>query len=174
MGIETVASCSAADGPPGHVRAADRAVRLGPAPAGESYLRGDAIVAAALETGAEAIHPGYGFLAERASFAAAVDAAGLTFIGPASGTIAALGDKLAARRSATAAGLPVVPGTLEPAPIDRPDQVDAVIASAESVGFPVLVKAAARGGGRGLRRVDDAAARPAGVAAPAAQARAPL
>ena len=107
MGIETVAVFSDADVTAGHVRAADRAVRLGPAPAVESYLRGDAIVAAALETGAEAIHPGYGFLAERASFAAAVDAAGLTFIGPASGTIAALGDKLAARRSATAAGVPV-------------------------------------------------------------------
>ena len=172
MGIETVAVFSDADVTAGHVRAADRAVRLGPAPAVESYLRGDAIVAAALETGAEAIHPGYGFLAERASFAAAVDAAGLTFIGPASGTIAALGDKLAARRSATAAGVPVVPGTLEPAPIDRPDQVDAVIASAESVGFPLLVKAAAGGGGRGMRRVDDAAGLPAALDAAAAEARA--
>ena len=172
MGIETVAVYSDADATAGHVRAADRAVRLGAAPAAESYLRGDAIVAAALDAGAEGIHPGYGFLAERASFAAAVEAAGLTFIGPASTTIAALGDKLAARRSATGAGVPVVPGTLEPAPLDRPDQVDAVVASAESIGFPLLVKAAAGGGGRGMRRVADAVALPAALVAAAAEARA--
>jgi acetyl/propionyl-CoA carboxylase alpha subunit len=105
-----VAVYSDADARAAHVRSATTAVRIGPAPAVESYLRGDAIVAAALETGAEAIHPGYGFLAERASFAAAVEAAGLVFVGTVERTIAALGDKLAARRSRRGGGVPVVPG----------------------------------------------------------------
>ena len=103
----------------GHVRAADLAVRIGPAPPAESYLRGDAIVEAAIQTGAEAIHPGYGFLSERAAFARAVEDAGLVFVGPSAETIAMLGDKLAARRLAREAGVPVVPGTLEPASVDR-------------------------------------------------------
>jgi len=106
LGIETVAVYSDADADAAHVRSATTAVRLGPAPAAESYLRGEAIVAAALQTGAEAIHPGYGFLAERASFAAAVEAAGLVFVGPSSSAIAALGDKLAARRVAADADVP--------------------------------------------------------------------
>jgi len=153
MGMESVAVYSDADVHARHVRAADRAVRIGPAPAADSYLRAEAIVEAALATGAGAVHPGYGFLAERASFAAAVEAAGLAFVGPDSRSIAALGDKLAARRTATEAGVPVVPGTLEPAPVDRPDEVEEIVAAARKVGFPLLVKAAAGGGGRGMRRV---------------------
>ena len=147
------------------------AVRLGAAPAGESYLRGEAIVEAAIETRAEAIHPGYGFLAERASFAAQVEAAGLVFVGPSSATIAALGDKLAARRVAGEAGVPVVPGTLEPAPVDRPDQLDEIVKAAERVGYPLLVKAAAGGGGRGMRRVERRERLPAALASGSAEAR---
>lgn len=165
MGMEAVAVYSDADAAAAHVRAADIAVRLGPAPAADSYLRGDLIVAAALATKAEAIHPGYGFLAERASFAADVEAAGIVFVGPAHGAIAALGDKLAARRVATAAGVPVVPGTLEPAPVDAPDQVAAIVQEAEHIGFPLLVKAAAGGGGRGMRRVAKAVELPAALVA---------
>ena len=97
-----------------HVQTADAAVRLGPAPAAESYLRADAIIEAARATGAEAIHPGYGFLSERAAFARAVIDAGLAFVGPRPDAIEALGDKLTARRTAQAAGVPVVPGTFEP------------------------------------------------------------
>ncbi|MFM2105089.1 MAG: acetyl-CoA carboxylase, biotin carboxylase subunit [Chloroflexota bacterium] len=165
LGMEAVAVYSDPDREAAHVRAADAAVRLGAAPAAESYLRADAIVEAALATGAEAVHPGYGFLAERASFAQAVIDAGLVFVGPPPAAIAALGDKLAARRTATAAGVPVVPGTLEPAPVDRPDAVDAIVAEAERVGFPLLVKAAAGGGGRGMRLVERAADLPAALVA---------
>jgi acetyl/propionyl-CoA carboxylase alpha subunit len=136
-----------------HVRAADLAIRLGPAPPTESYLRIDAIVAAAVASGAEAVHPGYGFLSERAAFALAVEEAGLVFVGPPPAVIAALGDKLAARRIARLADVPHVPGTLEAVSVDRPDQLEAVIAAAAGVGFPLLVKAAAGGGGRGIRRV---------------------
>jgi acetyl/propionyl-CoA carboxylase alpha subunit len=163
LGIEAVAVYSDADRHAAHVRAADVAVRIGPAPAPESYLLADVIVAAAVATGAQAVHPGYGFLAERASFAQAVEDAGLVFVGPPPAAIAALGDKLAARRSATAAGVPVVPGTLDPAPVDRPDQVAAIVAEAERVGFPLLVKAAAGGGGRGMRRVEAASELPAAL-----------
>ncbi|HEY3164965.1 MAG TPA: biotin carboxylase N-terminal domain-containing protein [Candidatus Limnocylindrales bacterium] len=171
LGIETVAVYSDADAGALHVRLADDAVRLGPAPAAESYLRGDAIVDAARRTGALAIHPGYGFLAERASFALAVEDAGLVFVGPSSAAIAALGDKLSARRAASAAGVPVVPGTLEPAPVDRPDAVERIVAEAERIGFPLLVKAAAGGGGRGMRRVTGAHELPAALASGAAEAR---
>ncbi len=153
LGIAAVAVYSDADAQAMHVRMADSAVRLGPPPPGESYLRIDAIVDAARDMGAEAIHPGYGFLAERAAFARAVEDAGLVFIGPSSATIEALGDKLNARRLAARVGVPAVPGTLEPAPVDRPDQVAAIIDTAERIGFPLLVKAAAGGGGRGMRRV---------------------
>jgi acetyl/propionyl-CoA carboxylase alpha subunit len=170
LGIEAVAVYSDADAGAGHVRAADSAVRLGPAPAGESYLRGDAIIEAARQTGAEAIHPGYGFLAERASFASAVENAGLVFVGPSSAAIAALGDKLAARRLVQAAGVPVVPGTREPASIDRPDGVEAILMVAAEVGFPLFVKAAAGGGGRGMRRVIRSDELPAALAAGSAEA----
>ena len=162
--MEAVAVYSDADAAAQHVRLADRAIRIGPAPPAESYLRIDAILDAALETGAEAIHPGYGFLAERAAFARAVEAAGIVFVGPPSATIDALGDKLHARRTAREVGVTAVPGTLEPAPVDRPDQVDAIVAEAEAIGFPLLVKAAAGGGGRGMRRVATAAELPAALA----------
>jgi acetyl/propionyl-CoA carboxylase alpha subunit len=171
LGAEAVAVFSDADATAEHVRVADEAVRLGPAPARESYLRIDAILDAAARTGAEAIHPGYGFLAERAEFARAVEDAGLAFVGPGSATIAALGDKLAARRGASAVGVPIVPGTLEPAPVDRPDEVAAIVAEAERVGFPLLVKAAAGGGGRGMRRVVAPEELPAALAAGSAEAR---
>ena len=172
LGVETVAVYSDADADASHVRSADVAVRLGPAPAGESYLRADAIIAAARETGAEAIHPGYGFLSERAAFARAVIDAGIEFIGPHPGAIEALGDKLAARRNAQAAGVPVVVGTFEPAAVDRPDEIAVVVAAAEAVGFPLLVKASAGGGGRGMRRVASALELPAALTAGAAEAAA--
>ena len=165
LGMEAVAVYSDADATAQHVRAADFAVRIGPPPASESYLRIDAIVAAALETGSEAVHPGYGFLAERAAFARAVEDAGLRFVGPASSSIDALGDKLHARRIARDAGVAVVPGTLGPAPVDRPDQVASILAEAETIGYPLLVKAAAGGGGRGMRRVVSAAGLPEALAA---------
>ena len=123
-------------------------------------------------TGAEAVHPGYGFLSERATFARAVTDAGLVFIGPSAEAIDALGDKLAARRTAHAVDVPVVPGTFEAAPIDRADDVAAIIETAERIGFPLLVKAAAGGGGRGMRRVTDPADLPAALAAGSAEARA--
>jgi acetyl/propionyl-CoA carboxylase alpha subunit len=172
LGIETVAVFSDADVDAEHVRLADQAIRLGPAPATESYLRGDAIVAAAVETGAEAIHPGYGFLAERASFARAAEDAGIVFVGPSSRTIAMLGDKVQARRSATDAGVPILPGTLEPFDVHAPDAIEAIQVAAERIGFPLLVKAAAGGGGRGMRRVLAADALPAALVAGAAEAQA--
>ena len=172
LGVEAVAVYSDADIDAAHVAAADSAVRLGPAPAAESYLRVDAIIAAALATGAEAIHPGYGFLSERAAFARAVTDAGLTFIGPHAEAIDALGDKLAARRTVRAADVPVVPGTFEPAPIDRPDDVERIVAAADEIGFPLLVKASAGGGGRGMRRVASAAELPAAMIAGSTEAMA--
>ena len=164
MGMEAVAVYSDADAAAQHVRLADIKVRIGPPPPTESYLRIDAIVEAALATGAEAIHPGYGFLAERAAFARAVEDAGLVFVGPPSASIDALGDKLHARRTARDVGVAAVPGTLDPAPVDRPDAIAAIIAEAEAIGFPLLVKAAAGGGGRGMRRVVSAVDLPAALA----------
>jgi acetyl/propionyl-CoA carboxylase alpha subunit len=169
LGVESVAVYSDADAGAAHVRLADDAVRLGPAPAVESYLRGDAIVDAAIETGAEAIHPGYGFLAERATFARAVEDAGLVFVGPSSAAIAALGDKLAARRLAQEADVPVVPGTRGAVAVERPDAVEAILEEADGIGFPLLVKAAAGGGGRGMRRVTRREDLPAALAAGAAE-----
>ena len=164
LGMEAVAVYSDADAEARHVRLADLAVRIGPPPPAESYLRIDAIVEAAIASGAQAIHPGYGFLAERAAFARAVEEAGLVFVGPPSEAIDALGDKLHARRTARSVGVEAVPGTLEPAPVDRPDQIASILAEAERVGFPLLVKAAAGGGGRGMRRVTSAAGLPAALA----------
>ena len=171
LGVETVAVYSDADASSAHVRLADAAVRLGPPPPSESYLRIDAVVDAALATGAEAIHPGYGFLAERAAFARAVEDAGLAFVGPSSAAIEALGDKLHARRLAAQVDVPSVPGTLEPAPVDRADEVVAIVETARRVGFPLLVKAAAGGGGRGMRRVERESELPEALAAGSAEAR---
>jgi acetyl/propionyl-CoA carboxylase alpha subunit len=170
LGMEVVAVYSDADADAAQVRAADYAVRIGPAPPGESYLRGETIVEAALESGAQAIHPGYGFLAERASFARLVETAGLVFVGPTAAAIAALGDKLAARRAAAAAGVPVVAGTLQPAATGRPDKLPALVAEAEAIGFPLLVKASAGGGGRGMRRVERVADLLGALVAAAAEA----
>ncbi len=147
LGLDTVAVYSDIDRTALHVRYAKHAYRIGPAPATESYLDADAIVGAALASGADAIHPGYGFLAERADFAQAVVDAGLTFVGPPAAAIAAMGDKLSARRAMAAAGVPVVPGTQV-----RVEEGDAAEEAAK-VGYPLLVKAAAGGGGKGMRRV---------------------
>jgi acetyl-CoA carboxylase biotin carboxylase subunit len=148
MGIVSVAVYSDADAQAAHVREADEAVRLGPPPSSESYLKGDLIIAAARQTGAEAIHPGYGFLSEREWFARAVRDAGLVFIGPPAEAIAAMGSKTAARTLAIKAGVPVVPGTTEALK-------DAAEAKkiAKTFGYPVLLKAAAGGGGKGMRVV---------------------
>ncbi|MFI5262229.1 MAG: acetyl/propionyl/methylcrotonyl-CoA carboxylase subunit alpha [Candidatus Limnocylindrales bacterium] len=172
LGLETVAVYSDADAAAPHVRAADQAVRLGPAPAAASYLRIDRLIEAALASGAQAVHPGYGFLSERAVFAEACADAGLVFVGPSPVTLAGLGDKLAARRTARAASVPVVPGTLEPARFGSPAERAALLAAADDVGWPMLVKAAAGGGGRGMRRVDRAADLPDALAAAARESEA--
>jgi acetyl/propionyl-CoA carboxylase alpha subunit len=150
LGIKTVAVYSEADARSVHVGAADEARLIGPPEAAQSYLNIAAIVAAARDTGADAIHPGYGFLSERPEFARAVGEAGILFVGPKPDVMASLGDKVAARRIAVAAGVPVVPG-IETA------EIDAARAFAAKAGYPVLVKAAAGGGGRGMRVVDEAA-----------------
>jgi acetyl-CoA carboxylase, biotin carboxylase subunit len=147
-GLEAVAVYSAADRTAPYVRAADRAVGIGPAPASESYLVIDRLLEACAQTGADAVHPGYGFLAERAVFADAVQRAGLVWIGPPPAAIRAMGDKTEARRRMQAAGVPVVPGAS--APVSDPD---AALALARRLGFPVMVKAAAGGGGKGMRVV---------------------
>jgi acetyl-CoA carboxylase biotin carboxylase subunit len=149
LNISSVAVYSDADRASLAVRMADEAAHLGPAPSAESYLRGDKIIQAALRHGAEAIHPGYGFLSENADFARAVTDAGLVFIGPPAEAIQKMGSKTAARQIAIAAGAPVVPGT--EAAIRSLEQARAI---AQSLGYPVLLKAAAGGGGKGMRRVD--------------------
>jgi 3-methylcrotonyl-CoA carboxylase alpha subunit len=154
LGIESVAVYSDADADALHARLADVAVNIGPAAAAESYLRIDRVIEAATATAAEALHPGYGFLSEQPGIADACTAAGITFIGPSREALDQLGDKLAARRRAAAAGVPVVPGIFEPISLSGPDGEERVRAEAERVGYPVLVKAAAGGGGRGMRRVD--------------------
>jgi acetyl/propionyl-CoA carboxylase alpha subunit len=172
MGIEAIAVYSDADVEAIHVRAADRAVRIGPAAAAESYLRVDAIIAAALESGAQAIHPGYGFLSEQPALADACAAAGIAFVGPGVETLGSLGDKIAARQRASAAGVPVVPGTFEPLPTGGETDAARIAVEAERIGFPVLVKAAAGGGGRGMRRVDDPGALAEAVTSAAREAQA--
>ena len=151
LGIGTVAVYSDADAMAPHVREADEAVHIGASPSPESYLRGDRIIEAARRTSAEAIHPGYGFLAEREWFARAVREAGLIFVGPPPEAIAALGSKTAARQLATAAGVPIVPGTKEA--LRSAEEARAIAAE---LGYPVLVKAAAGGGGKGMRVVERA------------------
>jgi len=151
MGIRTVAVYSDADAKALHVRMADEAVHIGPSPARESYLRGDKIIAAAKATGAEAIHPGYGFLSENADFAQAVMDAGLIWVGPKPESIRAMGLKDAAKKLMAEAGVPVTPGYLgeDQDPVRLKKEADAI-------GYPVLIKAVAGGGGKGMRRVDDA------------------
>jgi acetyl/propionyl-CoA carboxylase alpha subunit len=153
LGIESVAVYSDADADAIHVRMADRAERIGPPPAADSYLSVDAVLAAATRSGAEAIHPGYGFLSENAAFARAVEGAGIVFVGPPPDTLESLGDKLAARRSVAVAGVPIVPGLLVPLLAGSDGSV--ALADLEGVAFPALLKAAAGGGGRGMRRVED-------------------
>ncbi len=152
LGVETIAVYSEADAGAPHVAEADQAVLIGPPPARESYLNADAILEAARATGAEAIHPGYGFLSENADFAEQVGLAGLVWIGPPPAAIRAMGLKDAAKRLMAAAGVPTTPGYL------GDDQSAAVLArEASAIGFPVLIKAVAGGGGKGMRRVDQPA-----------------
>jgi acetyl-CoA carboxylase biotin carboxylase subunit len=159
LGLDAVAVYSDVDRAALHVRRADEAYSIGPAPAVDSYLRSDTIIETALASGADAIHPGYGFLSERAGFAQAVLDAGLTWVGPPPSAIAAMGDKVSARRAMIAAGVPVVPGTAE-------GLTDAEArAEAERLGFPLLVKASAGGGGKGMRRVEAAQELPDALAA---------
>jgi acetyl-CoA/propionyl-CoA carboxylase biotin carboxyl carrier protein len=152
LGIRSVAVFSDADAGGRHVREADVAVRLGPAPARESYLSIDRLLAAAAATGAQAIHPGYGFLAENADFARACAAAGIVFIGPPVDAIAVMGDKIRAKLAVGAAGVPVVPGLTEPGLSDA-----ALLAGAAGVGYPLLIKPSAGGGGKGMHVVTDPA-----------------
>ena len=148
QGITPVAVFSEADREALHVLMADEAYPIGPAPATESYLRIDRLLAAAKAAGADAVHPGYGFLAENAAFAEACAAAGLVFIGPPPAALRAMGDKTAARRLARTLGVPMVPGTLEPVASD-----DAARAAAAEIGYPLMLKAALGGGGKGMRLV---------------------
>ena len=145
-GIATVAIYSDPDARAPHTLAADQAIRIGPAAPSESYLNIPAIIAAAKAANADAVHPGYGFLSERASFAAACEAAGLVFIGPTADTISRMGSKIGARELMEAAGVPVVPGLT---PSDQSDK--GILQAVETIGFPVLVKASAGGGGKGMR-----------------------
>ncbi|CDX55801.1 Methylcrotonoyl-CoA carboxylase subunit alpha, mitochondrial [Mesorhizobium plurifarium] len=149
LGVRTVAVYSDADAKALHVEMADEAVHIGPSPVGESYLRGDRIIAAALATGAEAIHPGYGFLSENPDFVDQVTAAGLVFIGPSAASIRAMGLKDAAKRLMEKAGVPVVPGYHGEA-----QEIVLLASKAREIGYPVLIKARAGGGGKGMRRVD--------------------
>jgi acetyl-CoA carboxylase, biotin carboxylase subunit len=151
LGLASVAVYSEADRAVRHVRMADEAIAIGPSPPRESYLRADAIVAAARASGADAVHPGYGFLAENAAFAAACEEAGLTFIGPSSRAITLMGSKTAARDAARAAGVPIVPGT--GAALAEAASDAELTAAARKVGYPIMVKAVAGGGGKGMRVV---------------------
>src|SRR3974377_1500935 len=148
MGIRSVAVFSDADRTSLHVRMADEAEHIGPSPSAESYLRIDRILDAARRHGAEAVHPGSGFLSENADFAQACEDAGLVFIGPSAESIRSMGSKTAARQTAIAGDAPVVPGTAGSAGVEE------IRAFAASHGYPVLLKAVAGGGGKGMRRVD--------------------
>jgi geranyl-CoA carboxylase alpha subunit len=166
QGLRCIAVYSDADAGAPHVRLADQAVRIGPGPSAQSYLSIPSILAAAKEAGAEAIHPGYGFLSENTDFARAVVDAGLVFIGPPPEAIEAMGDKAAAKRAMIAAGVPCVPG------YEDADQSDAtLIAAAARIGYPIMVKASAGGGGRGMRFVANAEALPDALASARDEAR---
>ncbi len=145
LGLKTVAVYSDADLGAAHVRMADAAIRLGPGPAAQSYLRADLVIQAALASGAGAIHPGYGFLSENADFAESVAAAGLAFVGPRPEQLRVFGDKHTAREAARAVGVPLVPGS------GILESVDHAIAEAELIGYPVMVKAVGGGGGIGMQ-----------------------
>src|SRR5688572_28478823 len=146
MGIETVAVYSDADARSPHVKLADQSVRLGPPPASESYLNAELIIDACRTTGAEAVHPGYGFLSERESFARALEEAGIAFIGPPPGAIAAMGDKIESKKLAREAGVSVVPGF-----VGEIDDTEHAVRIAGEIGYPVMMKASAGGGGKGMR-----------------------
>jgi acetyl-CoA carboxylase biotin carboxylase subunit len=184
LGIETVLTVSDADAGALPARLADQVVRIGPAPASASYLNVGAVVGAAVSAGADAVHPGYGFLSENARLARACAAAGIVFVGPSPEVLEATGDKLAAREHAVAAGLPVLPGGhvspggrqdgtgTSPAGAARPAVAEEAALVAGRIGYPVLVKAAGGGGGRGLRVVRDAAVLEHAVALASAEAEA--
>src|SRR2546429_7528653 len=155
LGIATVAVHSTADSDAMHVRLADESVCIGPPPARDSYLNIPAILSAATITGVDAIHPGYGFLSENARFAEAVEAHGFTFIGPTPQHISMMGDKIVAKQTAQQLGLPLVPGS--PGPVGS---LEEIVALGGRIGWPVLIKAVAGGGGRGLKVVEDAAGAP--------------
>ena len=146
MGITTVAVYSEADKDAPHVELADEAVLIGPAPSRESYLRGDKIIAACQQTGAQAVHPGYGFLSENEAFARQVEEAGIIFIGPKHASIAAMGDKIASKKLANEAKVNTIPGWN--AAIEAPERA---VEIARDIGYPVMIKASAGGGGKGLR-----------------------
>jgi propionyl-CoA carboxylase alpha chain len=166
MGIATVAVYSEADADALHVREADEAIAIGPPPSAESYLRIDRILAACRESGAEAVHPGYGFLSENPDFATALEAAGIVFIGPPPQAIAAMGDKIAAKKIAAVAGVATVPGHLGAVP-----DAAAAAAIAAEIGYPVMIKAAAGGGGKGMRIAADDAQLREGFRLAASEAR---
>ncbi|MGA9691528.1 MAG: biotin carboxylase N-terminal domain-containing protein, partial [Pseudonocardiaceae bacterium] len=166
MGLRSVAVYSDADAGARHVRDADVAVRVGPAPAAASYLSIDAILAAAARTGAQAVHPGYGFLSENAVFARACACAGLIFVGPPAAAIEAMGDKIRAKATVAAAGVPVIPGSDGSAGDD-----DALAATADALGYPVLIKPSAGGGGKGMRVVHRAQDLPEAITGARREAR---
>ncbi len=151
LGIRTVAVHSTVDRDSAVVRMADRSVQIGPAPAKQSYLNVAAVIEAAKQTGAQAIHPGYGFLSEDADFAEICESSGITFIGPPASVMAVLGDKTSARAAMTKAGLPLLPGSVEPLA-----DVESARRLADEIGYPVIIKAAAGGGGRGMSIVESA------------------
>jgi acetyl-CoA carboxylase biotin carboxylase subunit len=168
MGLPTVAVYSDCDRNARHVREADQAFHIGPSEAAKSYLRIDKVLDAAKRAGADAVHPGYGFLAENAAFARACRDAGLTFIGPSPDAIALMGSKTAAREAALAAGVAVVPGTERP--LDERVSGDEIASMADAVGYPLVVKAVAGGGGKGMRTVDDRASLRAAIRAARSEA----
>jgi acetyl-CoA carboxylase biotin carboxylase subunit len=168
LGVSPIAVYSECDRSALHVRLADEAYAIGPSAPRESYLRIDALIDAAKKSGADGVHPGYGFLAENEDFAAAVRDAGLTFIGPSPEAIETMGSKTAARTAARRAGVPVVPGTEDQLAVDVADEQ--IAAAAEAIGYPLLVKAVAGGGGKGMRAVADAGELAAAVRAARSEA----